>query len=71
MSAGRGPVCPRCGHDPVASIEIRGVYDGTLIWQCDASHLWPRFASGRLNTAAQRIIAEGFTPLDLSDRVPS
>lgn len=25
-------------------IEVRGVYDGVLIWQCpDCGHMWPRF----------------------------
>lgn len=70
MSAGTGPVCPRCGGEPVASIEVRGVYDGTLIWQCDGGHLWPRFPSGRLHAEATRMIADGFPPVDFSYRRP-
>lgn len=26
-------------------IEVRGVYDGVLIWKCaDCNHMWPRFS---------------------------
>lgn len=28
-------------------IEVRGVYDGVLVWQCpDCAHMWPRFDKG-------------------------
>jgi hypothetical protein len=28
-------------------IEVRGVYDGVLVWQCiDCNHMWPRFPKG-------------------------
>ena len=52
------PTCPRCGHTEQYAIEVRGVYDGTLVWQCrDCSHMWPRFPGGTLNLAALRWIA--------------
>lgn len=40
--------------------DIRGVYDGVLIWGCpDCGHLWPRFPeSDRLHTRALQVIAE-------------
>lgn len=67
MSAPVEGCCPQCGRAAVASIEVRGVYDGTLIWQCEADHRWPRFPSGRLHDEAVRLIART-APLDLSDR---
>ena len=40
-------------------IEVRGAYDGVLIWQCpDCEGHWPRFPEGhRLHLTAQDIIA--------------
>ena len=41
-------------------IEVRGVYDGILIWKCpDCNHMWPRFGKGTtqmLHTKAMEII---------------
>lgn len=50
-------VCPNCGAKEegdaffyFTGIEIRGVYDGVLIWECVlCKHRWPRFRPpGRL-----------------------
>jgi hypothetical protein len=39
--------CPQCGMTNPYGIEIRGGYDGVLIWECPAcNHMWPRFTSG-------------------------
>lgn len=41
------PPCPQCkGKDPFG-VEIRGVYDGILLWECRyCGHRWPRFPEG-------------------------
>lgn len=37
--------------------EIRGVYDGVLIWHCPmCDYAWPRFSEGKLNRIAKDII---------------
>lgn len=43
--------CPRCGLEraQVYGVEVRGVYDGVLYWQCPApscGHAWHRFSEG-------------------------
>lgn len=47
--------CPACGSDlsapgdcsRVIGVEIRGVYDGVLIWHCpDCAHQWHRWPEG-------------------------
>lgn len=41
-------------------IEVRGVYDGVLIWKCEkCNHMWPRFSEEnweRLHKKALEII---------------
>ena len=54
-----GPNCPSCGHGQPWGIDIRGEYDGVLIWECPScSHAWPRFTEGRWNRRAAEIINE-------------
>lgn len=49
-------VCPE-GHTEPIGIEVRGVYDGVLIWQCQVCDaLWPRFADGPRHLAALELI---------------
>jgi len=39
-------------------IEVRGAYDGILIWQCpDCDHLWPRFSKENWETMHNRAVA--------------
>ena len=49
-------VCPKCGiENHVVGIEIQGVYDGVLFWQCaDCGARWHRLepTAGRLYRAA-------------------
>lgn len=47
--------CPFCGKEEgdyfaFTGIEVRGIYDGVLIWECGVcKHRWPRFnPPGRL-----------------------
>jgi ssDNA-binding Zn-finger/Zn-ribbon topoisomerase 1 len=55
----RWPICPQCGSKDLHCIEVRGVYDGGLIWSCQTcEHKWPRFAVGKLNVEAKSIIAK-------------
>lgn len=37
--------CPTCGTSYIG-IEIQGVYDGILFWQCAAGHRWHRWPHG-------------------------
>jgi hypothetical protein len=43
-------------------IEVRGAYDGVLIWKCEVcNHMWPRFSYeqwGNLHEKALNIISE-------------
>lgn len=42
--------CPQCGAKQarVAGVEVWGVYDGALFWQClDCGWAWHRWAEGR------------------------
>lgn len=44
-------------YNRILGIEIRGVYDGVLIWECpDCGFTWPRFDAGRLYIKAKEII---------------
>jgi hypothetical protein len=57
-------ICPACAEvdgyrERFTAIEIRGAYDGVLIWQCSrCRHMWPRFPDGRLHRQALEAIAE-------------
>lgn len=49
--------CPFCHRGQVLCIEVQGVYDGGLIWECGSCRrCWPRFAEGRLYAKAMEII---------------
>lgn len=51
--------CPFCGNLVVLGVEVQGVYDGTLIWECGVHHRWPRFPPpGRLHDMAVEIITK-------------
>ena len=53
------PACPAGHIDMPFVIEVRGVYDGGLIWECPVCHAkWPRFNEGRLHRAALKVIEE-------------
>ena len=40
-------------------IEVRGVYDGILIWHCkECNERWPRFTEGFLYERAARYLLE-------------
>jgi len=42
------PLCPACSKPNPFMIEFPEIYDGGLIWQCEAcKHMWPRFSAGR------------------------
>lgn len=50
-------------YSRLIGMEVRGVYDGVLIWYCpDCGHKWPRFADGKRHDAAVKIIAESDVP---------
>jgi ribosomal protein L37AE/L43A len=55
--------CPSCGEldsdRPFIGVEIRGVYDGPVIWECSTcKHRWPRFhPPGRLYDYAVMMLA--------------
>ena len=53
---GHDALCPECGQQATIGIKVQGTYDGVLIWQCGANHLWPRFGEGRLLDAARDYI---------------
>lgn len=42
--------CPQCANDNGSAIighEVRGVYDGVLVWGCmGCGHLWNRWPEG-------------------------
>lgn len=53
--------CEVCGVEAdwpdVTGIEVRGVYDGVLIWKAPCGHMWPRFhASDPLHHRAVELI---------------
>jgi hypothetical protein len=51
--------CPFCGNLVVLGVEVRGVYDGILLWECGMHHRWPRFPEGdRLHNRALKIMDE-------------
>lgn len=54
--------CPNCGSKNYATVEIRGLYDGGLFFECfDCRHRWHRFPEGhRLRAKAQPYV-EGDT----------
>lgn len=53
------PACPAGHIDMPFGIEVRGVYDGVLLWECPACGTrWPRFNEGRRNQIATEIIKE-------------
>ena len=53
------PACPAGHIDTPFMVEVRGVYDGGLIFECPVCQArWPRFAEGRLHRAALKIIEE-------------
>jgi 5-methylcytosine-specific restriction endonuclease McrA len=63
LFAERVLTCPVCGNDNQSCItgyEIRGIYDGVLIWICSkCDHQWPRFhPPGRLYDYAVLMIAK-------------
>lgn len=44
--------------DEAYGIEVRGVYDGVLIFQCpECGNMWPRFTEGPLRDKARQVIA--------------
>lgn len=47
-----GPTCPSCGAGDPAGVEVRGVYDGVLFWQCQQCgtpfHRWPEGSPDRV-----------------------
>ena len=53
--------CSREHHadgDGAYAVEVRGVYDGALIWQCpECGNMWPRFSEGPLRDKARHVIA--------------
>jgi ssDNA-binding Zn-finger/Zn-ribbon topoisomerase 1 len=50
------PTCPKCGYGQPWIVEVRGVYDGGLYWECPSCHhMWPRFPAG---TKLHRIALE-------------
>jgi ssDNA-binding Zn-finger/Zn-ribbon topoisomerase 1 len=53
------PNCPKCGYGQPWCIEVRGVYDGGLFWECPScQHMWPRFPEG---TKLHRVALEKIT----------
>lgn len=58
------PACPACGKFTVSGVQVRGVYDGVLFWQCIAcKHPQHRFPAGhRLHE-----LADPFVQRRLSD----
>jgi len=53
-------ICPKCKDTNPWIIEVRGVYDGALIWECRACrHRWPRFAENTpLYKRAMELLAQ-------------
>lgn len=50
------PECVKCNNAFPWIVEVRGVYDGGLYWECPAcGHMWPRFREG---TKMHRIALE-------------
>ena len=48
-----------CYRDEIIGIEVRGVYDGILIWQCGrCGKMWPRFTEGPRYRAARDLIEQ-------------
>jgi len=52
------PKCPACGYQgALIGIEITGVYDGILYWECDNCgerfHRWPKGSPLRLRAAVR------------------
>lgn len=48
-----------CYQENLLGIEVRGVYDGILIWQCQAcKKMWPRFTEGPRYLAARDLIEQ-------------
>ena len=54
-----------CYQHELIGIEVRGVYDGVLIWQCGrCKKMWPRFTEGKRHQDALDLIEEWEAPLD-------
>ncbi len=48
-----------CYRDEIIGIEVQGVYDGILIWQCGrCKKMWPRFTEGKRHQVALDLIEE-------------
>lgn len=55
----KNPSCPECGMTNPYGIDIQGLYDGVLIWECPAcNHMWPRFPTGARHERALKIIED-------------
>lgn len=53
----RGGYGTKTHYSRCMGYEVRGVYDGVLIWSCpDCGHLWPRFGEGNLHSKALEVI---------------
>jgi hypothetical protein len=55
--------CPNCGNNEQGKMlghEVRGVYDGVLVWEClGCRHAWPRdFGSMERRNLAAREYAD-------------
>jgi len=43
----RSDACAKCGRRSPWGVEVRGVYDGVLYWECPAcQHAWSRWPEG-------------------------
>jgi hypothetical protein len=58
--------CPFCEQGPFYGVEIRGVYDGALFWECAEGHRWHRFPEGH----PIRALAEPFVNRPLTGPQP-
>ncbi|WP_370944050.1 hypothetical protein AB5J62_33755 [Amycolatopsis sp. cg5] len=63
--------CPSCFSTHFLGVEIFGVYDGVLYWECgDCGLRWHRFPSGHyLRSRADRYLAEP-EPMPVREHVP-
>lgn len=52
-------LCEDCDSADLIGIQVDGVYDGVLIWECRiCGHRSPRFKDGRQHDIALRLIEE-------------
>lgn len=60
-SMGGSLTCPKCGCPEYGGVEVQGVYDGVLFWECFACgwqfHRWP--TGDDYYNRAYRIIGNG------------